>query len=326
MNRLVLWLLRSDLGPLVERGVAAVRYSARDGRSVVLPVQPVRHADELVVFVGRPEQKTWWRHFRRPAEVEVWTDGRWRPGVGVVETGEHSRAAAGHRLARPGVRSDQDATFVRIDLARSADQAPPLHGRRLTRLWFWIVTLAEFVGFAVPAVVGALTREAGTAVQVPALLAAGLVEGSLLGLGQASVLRLALVGLPRRLWIGATAAAASFAYGLGLLPSLVAESMAGRSPGLVAATIGLAGSALLLSIGTAQWLVLRRRVDRAARWIGATALAWLVGLAAFVAVTTPLWQPGQHPVLVVAIGLLGGLVMAATTSAITGRALRHLIG
>jgi hypothetical protein len=196
----------------------------------------------------------------------------------------------------------------------------------LARLWFWIVTLAEFVGFAVPAVVGALTMDAGVAIQVPALLAAGLVEGSLLGLGQASVLRLVLEGLPSRLWIGATAAAASFAYGLGLLPSLFADSLAGWPPGLVAVSAAMAGATLLLSIGTAQWLVLRRFVDRAGRWIVATALAWLVGLAVFVGVTTPLWQSGQNPLLVVAVRLFGGLLVAATTSAISGRALSRLIG
>jgi hypothetical protein len=87
----------------------------------------------------------------------------------------------------------------------------------------------------------------------------------------------------------------------------------------------LGGPALLASIGTAQWLVLRRHVRRASWWIASTAAAWTAGLAVFLAVAMPLWQPGQPVSVVVAIGLAGGLLMAATTSAVTGAALRRLL-
>jgi len=85
------------------------------------------------------------------------------------------------------------------------------------------------------------------------------------------------------------------------------------------------GAALLASIGTAQWLIIRHIVDRAGRWIVATALAWTAGLAVFLGFVMPLWQPGEPMALVVAIGVAGGLLMAAVTSAITGHALRRMI-
>lgn len=88
----------------------------------------------------------------------------------------------------------------------------------------------------------------------------------------------------------------------------------------------VAGMGVLLSIGTGQWLVLRHHVDRAFRWVWATAVAWCAGLIVFTAFTTPLWQPGQHTALIALIGAPGGLLMAATMAAITGAALARLLG
>lgn len=67
---------------------------------------------------------------------------------------------------------------------------------------------------------------------------------------------------------------------------------------------------LLASIDTAQWMVLRHLLPSSAMWIPANAVAWLLGLGAFLAVSTPLWHPGQPFAVVVAIGLPAGLVMA----------------
>ncbi len=129
---------------------------------------------------------------------------------------------------------------------------PLLDGRPLVRAWLRTVTTAEFAGFAVPALVGALAADAPAAVVLTVVPAAGAVEGALLGTGQAVVLRRALPGLPLRRWIAVTAAAAVVAYVLGL-------------------------------------------------------------------------QPGQPVAATVAIGVAGGLLMAATTAAVTGLALRRLL-
>lgn len=84
----------------------------------------------------------------------------------------------------------------------------------------------------------------------------------------------------------------------------------------------VAGIAVLLSLGTAQWFVLRDHFPGAHLWVWANALAWGAGLLVFAAVTTPLWQPGRPPVLVALIGALGGLLMAAVTGAALTRLTR----
>jgi hypothetical protein len=155
-------------------------------------------------------------------------------------------------------------------------------------------------------------------------LAAGAVEGTLLGAAQARILTRAVPGVGTRRWVGATAGAAVFAYAIGLLPSTVADRLPHLPPALLVIAAAVLGTALLLSIGTAQWLVLRRAVPGSAGWIATTTLAWAVGLGVFCGVAMPLWHPGQSVPAVAAIGMGAGLLMAATTSAITGIGLFRL--
>jgi hypothetical protein len=82
---------------------------------------------------------------------------------------------------------------------------------------------------------------------------------------------------------------------------------------------------LLASIGVAQWTVLRAAVPRSASWIATTAGAWALGLLLFLAVVIPLWQPGQPVLVVAAIGLLGGLLMAVAVALVTGVAALRLV-
>ncbi|GAA0504885.1 hypothetical protein Ade02nite_70890 [Paractinoplanes deccanensis] len=183
--------------------------------------------------------------------------------------------------------------------------------------WFTVVTAGEFAGFCVPVVAGALTAAAPAAVALAAILAAGAVEGTMLGLAQAIVLREVLDGFPVRRWVAATAGAAVLAYAIGMMPS--------TWPAAAPVVLIAGGPVLLASIGTAQWLVLRTLLRRSAAWIVYTALAWLAGLGVFLAVATPLWHPGQPVAVVVTVGAGAGLLMAAVTSAITGAAMRRLL-
>ncbi|MDQ1652851.1 MAG: hypothetical protein QOI35_2051 [Cryptosporangiaceae bacterium] len=325
VNRLIVRLLRSDLRPLLEHTTGVVRYTSRTGAQIVLPVQVARGSDRIVVLAGHAETKRWWRHFLASAPAQVWLGGRWHDGTGRVVRGLDTGAAHIYRQAFPRARIGVAPVFVEIAVAEPLPPRDALRGRELERAWFWTVTAAETVGFAVPACAGAAMAGASPAVSLAALVAAGAAEGALLGAGQAVVLRQALPGLPARAWIGVTAAAAALAYLIGLIPSTAGPALAAvPRPALVPAAAVL-GTALLASIGTAQWLVLRRHAPRAATWIATTAAAWSVGLAAFLGFAMPLWQPGQAIGAVVAIGVGGGLLMAVTTSAITGHALRRLL-
>ncbi len=297
-NRMVLRLLGSPARVLIDHGTTAVRYRAhRADTTVTLPVQYKRDGDDVVIRSGHAAGKRWWRHFRQRAAVELWLDGRWHETT--AEATDHD--------------TDTDVVTVR---AHIGTWPGPLTGARLFRTWLAIVTVAEVVGFAVPALCGALSATAPLGVAMPVVVLGGVAEGAMLGSGQAIVLRRAIDNFPARRWIGYTSAGAAFAYVLGMLPAAVGGSW------VVATMIALP---LLLSIGAAQWLVLRDLVPWARHWIAATAGAWLAGLTVFLAFATPLWQPGQPLTLTILVGLGGGLLMAATVAAVTGLALRTFI-
>ncbi|WP_433038199.1 hypothetical protein [Actinomycetospora sp. CA-053990] len=190
--------------------------------------------------------------------------------------------------------------------------------RALLRRWVPVVALAEVLGFALAAVVGVLTVGSPVVLSLPLLVAAGAVEGALLGTGQALVLRSALPAISVTRWVLATAGAAAVAYLLALLPSTTATvTAAWPAPVLVVSTVAL-GLLVLLTIGLAQWWELRRHVEPAAAWIGVTALAWLLGLGIFLAVATPLWHAGQAVPVTVLVGLVAGGLMALVMAAVTG--------
>ena len=191
--------------------------------------------------------------------------------------------------------------------------------------WLVTVTLAEAVGFLVPAAVGAVLVDAPDTTMALAIVAAGLVEGTFLGAGQAAVARRALPGLPVVRFVALTAVAAAFAYAIAMVPVLLGPRLTDL-PWPVVGLLGLLLAILLLgSIGTAQWSVLRGELSGAGMWVPATAVAWIAGLLAFLGVATPLWEPGQLLGLTIAIGALAGLVMAAIVAAVTGAAFIRLL-
>lgn len=208
---------------------------------------------------------------------------------------------------------------ARMHSVTGSPTAPVAAGDRAL-WWAWTrwATLGEFSGFAVPAVVGAVISGWPAAATLVAMVAAGAVEGSLLGWSQWWVLRRRVPQVRAGAWVGATAAAAALAWSIGMLPSLTDGELPSWPPVLLVLAAGLLGLVLLASIGTAQWWVLRAHVPRCGRWVLTTAGAWLAGLTVFSAFTMPLWQPGQAAWLVAIIGLAGGLLMAVTVAAITG--------
>ncbi|QNN54053.1 hypothetical protein [Nocardioides mesophilus] len=193
------------------------------------------------------------------------------------------------------------------------------------RDWTITVTIGELVGFTVPATVAVLLHDGSGLPLLVAMVAAGAVEGALLGLSQARVLRGVLPRLDRHRWIGLTAGSTALVWLLGLAPSTFTEVWRSWPTALVG-TLGAVGVlVMLLSIGTFQWLELRRHLQRSGVWVGVTALAWMLGLLTFMAVAAPLWHAGQPVVLMVLIGVLGGVVMALTMAFSTGLGLRGML-
>jgi Ca2+-transporting ATPase len=186
----------------------------------------------------------------------------------------------------------------------------------------WIVRtlVGELLGFAIPGTVGATAAALGAG---PVLLAtlvvvAGAGEGYVLGAAQAPVLVDVLPGLRGGEWRRATALGAVLAWALGMGASGVRD-LPGAPPValliLLAAVMGVAG---LLALPVAQWRVLRGRLPRAGRWIPGTAGAWALAVLLCVAVVSIGIGPGTPLAAAIAIGLLGGAVMAATIAVLTG--------
>ena len=87
-NRVVIGVLRSPLHRLLSGSTAVLRWTGRrSGRSFTTPVQYAPVGDGLVILVGRPERKTWWRNFRQERDLEVLCRGEWRAMTGLVVTG-----------------------------------------------------------------------------------------------------------------------------------------------------------------------------------------------------------------------------------------------
>ncbi len=187
--------------------------------------------------------------------------------------------------------------------------------RRVLLLWFMATAAAETVGYACAAALS--TMPAGP-------ILAGVVEGTLLGGVQGYVLMRVARGFPGFAWWALTAAVATAGWGL----SSGLQSMGGTSTepplGLVLAGAFAFGIVIGAVSGAAQWMLLRRRFERAWTWIPSCAVGWGVGMVpALWVATVPQTAPGLAELLF--LGAVGGLLMGAAVGAVTGFTLSRLV-
>jgi len=155
------------------------------------------------------------------------------------------------------------------------------------------------------------------------LVLAGAGEGTVLGWAQSRALRRELPALRGGDWIKASAAGATTAWTIGMLPSTFNRQLLELWPPLLIAIGVLAGGLLLASIGFAQWMVLRRHVARSGVWVVANAVGWVAGLAmVFAAIGI---APGNSPVVIAAFGVAGGFGMGLVVALVTGLFLVRLL-
>jgi hypothetical protein len=207
---------------------------------------------------------------------------------------------------------------------------PPADGRpgpgALWRHWVLLTTAGEAAGFLVPACAAVLVpRTWGEGPRFVVLVVAGACEGAVLGWAQSRALGRWLPALPAAAWIARTALAAALAWAVGLLPAALWGTWSRLPAAELVPLAVVAALVLLASIGTAQWTVLRHHVRESAQWIGWTALGWMAALTVFTLVSTPLWRPGQSGVVITAIGVLAGTLMAGTFAAVTGWGLVRML-
>jgi hypothetical protein len=118
------------------------------------------------------------------------------------------------------------------------------------------------------------------------MIAAGTLEGVIVGFAQWLVLRRRLRRLSRREWITATAIGALFAWAIGMAPStlMALNRSAGSSPPpemsdtVKYALAAVMGAALGTILGIPQWRALRRYVSGASLWVWGNTAAWAVGM------------------------------------------------
>ncbi|PNI09897.1 hypothetical protein CXX84_05645 [Arthrobacter sp. AFG7.2] len=190
--------------------------------------------------------------------------------------------------------------------------------------WVGWVSVGESLGFLAPATAQVVSAALWPPAMVPLLVLAGFAEGALLGWFQVRVLKTWLPAVAIRRWVLLTGAAAVVAWTAGLL-TFSSEAWQNWPEAAQAATGALAAAVILVSIGFAQWLELRRHVPGAWRWIAGTAAGWAVGLGVFMAVTTPLWQPGQDLWVTAAIGIGAAVLIAVAMSVVTGLVLVRIL-
>ena len=118
-----------------------------------------------------------------------------------------------------------------------------------------------------------------------------------------------------RRWPPVTTLAAVVAWSIGLLPSSI-PGIPWSSPvtWLVAAALGLV---LVVSLPTAQFMLLRKAIHTAGWWIPINAAGWLLGISWTFAVS-PLVNPSTPTVALIMIYAMAGVLMAATVAVVTG--------
>lgn len=87
-NRVVARILRSPAHRLLSGSTDLLVFEGRrSGRRIVLPTQYARSGDDLVILVGRPDTKQWWRNFTEPRDLDVLVAGEWHAMTGEVVVG-----------------------------------------------------------------------------------------------------------------------------------------------------------------------------------------------------------------------------------------------
>ncbi|MFZ4519483.1 MAG: nitroreductase/quinone reductase family protein [Microthrixaceae bacterium] len=87
-NRVVRVILASPAHRLLSGSTDVVRYRGRrTGATHETPTQYARLDEGLVILVGTPGKKTWWRNFRAERDLDVLVRGEWLPMVGRAVVG-----------------------------------------------------------------------------------------------------------------------------------------------------------------------------------------------------------------------------------------------
>ncbi len=99
-NRLVEAVLASPLHRVLCGSTAVIRYTGCPSSTrYSTPVQYARHGDDVLVFIGRPETKTWCPNFSTRHDAEVLPTRRGESMAGTAVVGADEADSTGDLLA-----------------------------------------------------------------------------------------------------------------------------------------------------------------------------------------------------------------------------------
>ncbi len=116
-NPIVRTILRSPFHGMLSRHLMLITIRGRrTGRPFTLPVGYLQEGDTVLVLIGEPERKTWWRNLEGGSTaVQVLLRGRTMEAVGDVLTWDTDREAEVEALTRFATRSRGTARALGIE-------------------------------------------------------------------------------------------------------------------------------------------------------------------------------------------------------------------
>jgi deazaflavin-dependent oxidoreductase (nitroreductase family) len=195
------------------------------------------------------------------------------------------------------------------------------------RLWIAACTAAEMVGMTAAAGAATLADGVSGPVALGVVVAGGLVEGTALGLAQATVLARVAPALSRVRYLVATVVVAGLGWAAATAPSTLGGGGDAEQPPVLLVVLGALALGLVLGsvLGAVQAYALRGAVRHPTRWVAANAAAWPVAMILiFVGATLP--DTGWPAGAVLLVGAVTGAAAGAALGLVSGLFLPTLSG
>jgi hypothetical protein len=205
-----------------------------------------------------------------------------------------------------------------------SDSATEVDARGLTDRWIVACGVAEAIGMTAAATAAKSTQLLSDRIGVNLGMAialavvGGIVEGAALGTAQAIVLVRLFRRLNVRRWVWVTTVIAGVGWAGASLPSAMSSDSESSAPPIALIVLGALalGAVMGILLGSAQAWVLDPVVDRARRWIVASAAGWAPAMAViFVGAGLP--EADWSFAAVAAAGALTGAVAGCVLGACT---------
>jgi hypothetical protein len=184
-----------------------------------------------------------------------------------------------------------------------------------------VMTAASFVPYSAIAMISVLDNWHGI-VQYLGFALAGLLQGALIGFGQALSLRNTVIAVPGKQWVLVTALGAGAMWMIALIPGFFVTPDFGNIFVAIIAAIFLI--AVLTVFPYVQTRVLRYRIRAAWRWIPITVASWLVGALIFGLFTVLVRGEDTSLFLTIFVMTVGGTVALLAATVVQGYGLRRL--